>query len=140
MEGQASQQYLDEEEEAKSMKRGIWTGTLTPPWDWPTTVTPIQEIEMARSVRTVPVFHDSSTEIQQFLQTASLTRIKSRIALHQTIERYLIDAVDCWPVMLCSDEMGSPLREIVVALGKTHETLTRLRSGLTNRPKGGDPS
>ena len=98
---------------------------------------------MARPVRTVPVFHDSSTEIQQFLQTASLTRIKSRIALHQAIERYLIDAVDCWmpgPVMLCSDEMGSPLREIVVALGKTHETLTRLRSGLTDRPTGGDTS
>ena len=29
--GQDSQQYLDEEEEAKSMKRGIWTGTFTPP-------------------------------------------------------------------------------------------------------------
>ena len=63
-------------------------------WECPTTVTPIQEIEMALLVRTVPVFHDSSTEIQQFLQTASLTQIKSRIALHQAIERYLLDAVD----------------------------------------------
>ena len=98
---------------------------------------------MALLVRTVPVFHDSSTEIQQFLQTASLTQIKSRIALHQAIERYLLDAVDYWipgQVMLRSDEMGSPVREIVVVLGKTHDTLTRLRSGLTDRPKSGDTS
>ena len=98
---------------------------------------------MRRPVRTVPDFHESPTEIQQFLQTASRTQIKSRIAIHQVTERYLLDAVAYWvsgPVMDCSDEMSGPLREIVVALGKTHETPTRLRSGLTNRPKGGDTS
>ena len=26
--------YVAEEEEAKTLKRGMWAGTFTPPWDW----------------------------------------------------------------------------------------------------------
>ena len=28
-----STRYVDEEEEAKALKRGVWSGTFTPPWD-----------------------------------------------------------------------------------------------------------
>ena len=29
-----STRYVDEEEEAKALKRGLWSGTFTPPWEW----------------------------------------------------------------------------------------------------------
>ena len=29
-----STRYVAEEEEAKALKRGIWAGTFTPPWEW----------------------------------------------------------------------------------------------------------
>ena len=32
--GHDSQLYSDEEDEAKRMKRGLWAGTFTSPWDW----------------------------------------------------------------------------------------------------------
>ena len=29
-----STRYVAEEEEAKALKRGLWSGTVTPPWEW----------------------------------------------------------------------------------------------------------
>ena len=29
-----SMRYVEEEDEAKAAKRGIWSGTFTPPWEW----------------------------------------------------------------------------------------------------------